>query len=404
MTARFQVADYIIFCLLLVNLYISTWLPGMFFVKNIVSFAGLALFMCFAAVVVFPAGIKLRIDLTNVLIILILLAFCISALVFNFSDSAAPRAAAKLLSFPALFMMFFVYAGKKLAQNISAFDAYMTAFLVSGTVLSLFSLLMFAAGAGGEPDQLLSAKGVFVHPNTASFMYIIIIPACIYLINSGRIGLPLGMVILIVFSIALLFTYSRAGYIGVFAAVTTYMFLRSGRKLVFLVIYLAAIAVAVNLLMDFFTAKQDSSLGRFLLAVTAYDMITDNTTNMLWGYGIEKGLLIFRDEKQFFGSFELVDDPHNFVLLAGIQFGLVVTFLFISLILLIYYRIARMNKRILLKNELDSVYLASAVTSGLLLNNMFEDIVVYPEYYVLPVFLIFLGYLHYKEKLVRNGQ
>ena len=369
--------------------------------KSIIYYAQLAIFLLLMIAVVDFSEIRFSIfdpGILSVLSAALVAGFLFSSFVVNIGSGSNPSAIAKVLSYPAIIYIFFFYLGKKLYAKDESFQSYMTVLLITGVLLSVMALAMMVTGIGARSEYSFTAHGIFVHPNTASFLFIIAIPIALYMYYTKHIGLPSLLIILAVLTIALLFTYSRAGYIGVFSSAVCFLFLRSKRKKTFLIVALLSIVIAVNLLMDFIMAKQDSSYGRLLLAITAVNLILESSSSMLWGYGVINGVELFRDEKSFFGSFEFVDDPHNFILLLGIQFGMVVTILVVSIIIFIYAKVIMLDKSKLSSNKLLNLYLSISVSTGLLINNMFEDILVYPEYYIMPVFLLFFGYMYYSAK------
>ncbi len=387
--------------LLLLNLYISTILPGLFTLKSIIYYAQLALVILFIIAVVDFGGIRFKIfepGIFSILSVLLAAGFFFSSFVVNISTGSNLSAIAKVLTYPAIILIFFFYLGNKLYTYNESFKSYMTVLLFAGLFLSLIALVMLITGIGARTEYSFTTHGLFVHPNTASFIFIIAIPVALYMYYSNRIGLPSLLIILTVMTVALLFTYSRAGYIGVFSSVICFLFLRSKKKKTFLFLALIFILIAVSLLMDFIMAKQDSSYGRLLLALTAVNMIIESGSSILWGYGVVNGVELFRDEKAFFGSYEFVDDPHNFILLLGIQFGMVVTVLVIAIITFVYAKVFMLDKARLSNERLLNLYLSISISTGLLINNLFEDILVYPEYYIMPVFLMFFGYMYFSAK------
>lgn len=406
MNYKFTVADLLIFLILFFNFYISTILPGMLTVKNYIYIIGLVLSFALLLITFNPAGAGISFRGTvffSALATALILSFILSS-IYSSSFSSGIRTIAKTLLFFPVVYFFFAYLGKKLCFESGAFDAYIRIFYYSGIFLSITGIFMLVTGIGLRGEYSFTSHGLFVHPNTASFIYIVTVPAAIYLLGTGKISMTAFVPVIVLLIVTLLLTFSRAGYIGTFSAMIIYLFLNSRKRLVFTAISLLAIIAGVNLLMDFITAKQDSSFGRMLLALAAVNMIIESTGGFLWGYGVFRGLEIFRDEKLLFGSYEFVDDPHNFVLLMGIQFGMIVTAISLLIILYVITRVLLMKKEHIEIMTLRKIHLSLAVCSGLLINNMFEDIIVYPEYYVMPVFLMFLGYLYNIAKPVNNGQ
>ena len=130
-------------------------------------------------------------------------------------------------------------------------------------------------------------------------------------------------------------------------------------------------------------------------------MVIDSASSFLFGYGVFHSLDIFFTEKLFVGSFEIVVDPHNMILLLAIQFGMIITVSFLLFVIIVIT--TSMRKFYLLNSDIKGgTILSFALVINLIIQNQFEDIIVYPEYFVFPIFLVFLGYLYhtYKFKIV----
>ncbi len=398
MKVSFTFSDYLIFLILTLNLYISTNLPGQFTIKSNIHYLQIGIIILLLVCTLQFKKLSFNpfnINMMGILILSIASFFILSSFVFNISNNSDLRSVAKLVTYPLIAYVFFSYLGKRLSDSDALFNKYMMVFIIAGVLSSLISLLIFVLGISPDLTYSFTTHGIFVHPNTTSFLYILIIPITIYYYYSGKINSFTLTLLLVLFITVLLYTYSRAGYLGAFSATLIFTFLRSKSKKIFLIISLIVILVTSLFLFDFITAKQDSSYGRAILLLTAYNMIIQNSGSFLWGYGVYNGVEIFREEKIFFGSNEFVDDPHNFILLSGIQFGAVIPILALLFIFFIYVKFFLTGKNKFSEQTLLNLYLCVSVTAGLLINNMLEDVIVYPEYYIMPVFLMFLGYLYY---------
>ncbi|MDQ3021775.1 MAG: hypothetical protein M3R36_14570 [Bacteroidota bacterium] len=398
MKDNFQLSDYLVFLILSVNLYISTSLPGLFTLKANIHYIQIGIIMLllictiqFQKISFNPFNLNSR----NVLLICIAAFFILSSFVINLNNNADLKSIAKLITYPLIAYVFFSYTGKKLLRSYALFEKYMKVFIVAGVVSSILSIIIFALGISPSATYFFTTHGIFVHPNTTSFLYILVIPVTIYFYYIGKINFFSFTVLLSLLVIVLLFTYSRAGYLGAFSGALIFTFLRSRSKKIFVITSIVIILIISTFAIDFLTAKQNSSYSRILLILTAYNMIFLNSSTFLWGYGVYSGVELFREEKLFFGSYEFVDDPHNFLLLSGIQFGAVLPLLALLFVLFTYLKFYRIDKKKFSEKKLLNMYLCISVTAGFLINNMLEDVIVYPEYYVMPVFLIFLGYLYY---------
>ncbi|MEO8209070.1 MAG: O-antigen ligase family protein [bacterium] len=398
MKTNFQLSDYLIFFILSVNLYISTNLPAQFTLKSNIHYIQIGVILFLLICTFKPQEMRFNpfnLNSQKILLITVAAFFILSSFVFNISNNSDLKSFAKLITYPLIAYVFFFYTGKKLLRSDIMFEKYMKVFILAGAISSLISIIIFGLGISPSPSYFFTTHGIFVHPNTTSFLYILIIPLAIYFYYTGKINSFSLTVILSLFIIVLLFTYSRAGYLGAFSAVLIFTFLKSRSKKVFIFTSLFIILVASTFVIDFTTAKQNSSAGRLLLMYTAYHMIFQSSSSFLWGYGVYNGVEVFREEKLFFGSYEFVDDPHNFILLSGIQFGAVLPLLALVFVIFLYFKFYMTDKEKFSERKLLNIYLCISVTAGYLINNMLEDVIVYPEYYVMPVFLIFLGYLYY---------
>ncbi|MBK8553747.1 MAG: O-antigen ligase family protein [Ignavibacteria bacterium] len=252
--------------------------------------------------------------------------------------------------------------------------------------------------------------GYFMHPNTASHFYTIMIPIIFYKYFTKKFGFTEFIIILFLFILALLFTFSRAGYIGASVSLLIVAYSRS-KKYFFITIILFAASVYFFLI-DFISAKGDSSIARLLLWVAAVNMIVADLNHSLWGYGVTNALTVFQNEKIYFGSIEEVPDPHNIILLLSIQFGLLfVISLLIFLITLFIKIFSARNTNYFSENKF-KIYLCISILLGLISQNMLENVLAYPEHFVLNVFFIFSGMLYYfvnnyekklTQKVLMNG-
>ncbi len=249
-----------------------------------------------------------------------------------------------------------------------------------------------------------AAAGLFGHPNTMAFIYTITIPILIYKYFTNQYPFYKFIILMFILVIGLLYTFSRAGYIGCCIAILVFAYKRS-KKIFLLTVFILLIAF-LNLFLIFSQSKGDSSYPRMLLVLTAIDMIFyRGSTFMLWGYGIFNNIKVFTSDKLFFGSTEQVVNPHNLFLLLSIQFGVLFTLSLFVLFVLIILK-AFLKKKYLNFRFSQRTNLGLFVLLGLFFQNMLEDIVVYPEFFVMPLFLIFLGYLYlivYQPIIVSDG-
>jgi len=386
------IQESIIYVFLFISTYTISIIPLSNFLFQSVYYTQIGLFFLFCITLLdFNKLLNYRLPLKQFryfFLGLLLLVFLATSLINYKSNSDIPSIA-KLLTYVFSFSLFFIYLPKVYFKDSVKMEYLLNAIIIFAIINSLFGWFSLFSGIGVNTTYAGYFLGLFKHPNTTGFVYSISIPVLFYKFLNGKLNIWLFSILASFFIICLLFTYSRSAYIAAglsFIILTMFRskraFLLSGIVLLFVIIAFAA---------DFFASKGGlSSISRIVLYITAYDMIMTNTQTFLWGYGVFRSLELFFVEKLFYGSLEIVVDPHNFILLLGIQFGMVLTITFFAFI--IYVLISSFRKR---KSQETSirhlVELSFAIVIGLLVQNIFEDIMVYPEYFVFPLFLLFLG-------------
>lgn len=397
MPTKLLPTDFIILLLLLISLFVSSILPGASLILQVVSIFQLLLFLIFFSlrfdktllIVKLPEFSLLNISLTVVLL------FFIASTLKNLENNNSPLSIFKSISYFVLFITLFFYFSKKLFLDNNFFEKFLKLLIGVGIFTSAFSLVIYFAGISLHPNPNFSfmATGYFMHPNTASHFYTIIIPIVIYQYFTKKIDITKFLPIIILFALGLLFTFSRAGYIGASVSILVMAYSKS-KKYFFLTAILLIISIYLFIL-DFAFTKGDSSLSRILLWAAAVDMIVRDAGHGLWGYGVSNALTIFQSEKIYFGSIEEVPDPHNVVLLLSIQFGLIfVASLFIFLIILFAKIYFKRNTDYFILNR-SKIFLSLSIILGLTSQNMLENVLAYPEHFALNVFFIFIGFLYH---------
>lgn len=322
---------------------------------------------------------------------ILLLVFLYSTFVMNFSNNGDIKSISKLLTYIVSFFLFFLYLPKIFINDTDKFELFINFFVIFAVITSLAGLLLLYSGI--TPDQLYAGylTGIFGHPNTAGIVYSIAIPILIHKLIAKKINVWSFSALMMLFAFCLLFTFSRSSYVAV-ALSTLILVIHKSKKALIITVIILAVSV-MTIFGDFFATKGGvSSISRLLLYFTAYDMITTNLNTFLWGYGVFHSLELFVVEKLFFGSLEMVVDPHNFILLLGIQFGMMVTILFITFS--IWVMISSFVKRKSLSEPVRNyLTLSLTICISFLVQNLFEDIMVYPEYFVFLIYLIFLGFM-----------
>jgi hypothetical protein len=397
---KFEISDYFIFSVFFVSLYINTLLIGYSFLLTNVYYFQTVLFLLYL-IVRFDAksflNFKLpKVDFLNLEIFLMLFVFFISSFVVNYSNNSDPISLIKLSTYPIIFILFFFTLAKKIYNDNGIFEKLMNAVLYLGIAHSLISVFIFLAVPSLNSTYSFSITGLFRLPNTTSFIYTALIPILLYKYFTKQINFYIFAVIFVLFLFCLLFTYSRSGYLAfsVILLVSSY----SKSKKVFFISLILLLVIIGLFFADFATSKTDSSVPRFLLYITAIDMIFRDINHFFWGYGVIKALDLFIEEKMLFGSFEQVISPHNFIFLLSLQFGALMPVSFLIFVITIYVRTAYINTKKIIINRKMQASLCIVVTLSLIIQSLLEDILAYPEFFVMPIFLTFLGYLYYYIK------
>ena len=397
MLFNLSIKYYLILGLLFLSIYARTVFPLAGQVTNGILIFGLFIFIFILLIELninnlLSFQIKRSNKLLQFLFIVAIISFCYSY-IHNIKYNLDIFSIAKTLSYFVVTFSFLFILAKKMFNDENFFEFILTFLLVFGIISSFLSFVMLIIGYHPIPAYSVTTTGFFAHPNTTSFLYTIVTPILIYKYFSKKISFEIFIFILILFIICLLFTYSRAGYMGVFLGILVFTYNKS--KKIFISTVIILLIVILSFVIEFAMAKSGSSIGRALLIITAINMIVADQSSFLWGYGVYNFVDVFQSEKLFYGSVENVVDPHNLILLLGIQFGMLFTILIILIIAIViiknFWKLHKINQ---LKKK-NRINLCLAVTMGLLMQNMLEDLIFYPEYFVMPIFLMFLGYLYY---------
>lgn len=406
--AKFCFHDKIIFLLLIINAVIISSIPGGFYISHNIYFIQFGLFIFYViSYLDFNSLVKYRLPKFNFIIfagVITFFLFIISAFIVNWTYNNDILSFSKLLTYPILFFLFFNYLSKTFFENEKLFDKFTNVLLIIGVLVSASAVLMYLSGFHLNTSFTFGAGGIFGHPNTIAFVYTIVIPILFFKYFTNQYSFHKFSVILFILLCGLLLSFSRAGYIGSCIAILIFTYKKS--KVGFAITVVILLVAFLSFFQAFIQHKGDSSYPRMLLALTAIDMIFNRGSRyMLWGYGIFNNIKVFTSDKLLFGSVEQVVDPHNLFLLLSIQFGVLITIAILIIFIYIITRALLLKKRS--SNILNQrINLCLSIVLGLFFQDIFEDIVVYPEYFVMPLFLIFIGYLYnviYRNKVDVNG-
>lgn len=391
--------------ILFFNFYSISVLPLNKEILEIIFFIQLFFFL-----ILFSAGFSFEktlgfylpeLSIYSVLVSICLIAFLYSCFVVNIGSNNS-MAYFKILSYFILIYVFVISFSDILFRNEALFEKFLNIILAFAIINSVAAIIFNILGLNKNPIYPSHILGFFSHPNTVSNVFTISIPILFYKYFSRKLSLLIFSALLILFSYCLVFTFSRAGYLGTVIAILLITFFKSKKAFVFTLIIIAI--VSVYFIFGIASAKTNSSLARILLIITAVQMIFMSPGSFLWGYGVYNSIDIFKDEKVFIGSFENAVDPHNTILLLGIQFGMIVSFISVTLVFYSCIK-ALLRVKMLDLQDKSKINLMITLIMGIFFQNMLEDIVVYPEYFIMPLFLTFLGILiKYNTKTkVYNG-
>jgi len=148
----------------------------------------------------------------------------------------------------------------------------------------------------------------------------------------------------------------------------------------------------VYILFNVTTSEKGAStiVGRAGLLATGIEMLVNNKNGMLWGFGIENNFKVFEETKNSLLFLETHNYPHNSLLFLTLVFGAVPVSLFIIFL----------AKRIItllilfIRDKLSMISVLSfSVVISVFTQAFFEDFVLFPEYYMYHLILIFIGLL-----------
>ncbi len=324
----------------------------------------------------------------------VIFLFLYSSFYVNYQYNTNLDSIIRLISYPVVIVLFFFIFSKMLFENGLLFEKFLNLWVIFALLCTFIAFASSAIGFDFNNDYGSLHSSIFRHPNTYAFIFTFAVPMVIYKYFSKRISL-MGLILAESFlMVGLLLTNSRAAYIGVFVAILIITYRKS--KITFFLGAAVLVFLALTFFLSFAIGKNDSSISRTQIILVALSMILFNGgTRFLWGYGVTHSTNVFRSEISVFGPTRVELDPHNFVLLLGIQFGVLLTLAVIICIIILLIKVYFLRKKQLSFEINQRIGLSNAIVVGILLENLFEDMIVYPESFIMLMFLIFLGYLYY---------
>ncbi len=396
--AKFPISYKILIFYIILKIYQISILPLRDFLKSTEFYLDtIILIIFFILVLDYSNVLKSNEYYTNknyLPIIILFLLFLFSSFYINLEYNLKVSTIFKLIAIVLLFYCFFLKFAKQIYENEILFNKFINGIIAVSVFLSVTGVFINAIGINSSPIITQAYRGLFMHPNTFAFLFCFGIPAVFYKFFSNQISKFKFYSIVSFFLIVLFFTFSRAGFMAALVCIFVFIFFRSRLLSITLVI------IFLIIFSTFFTEiqglKTDSTLARGILYITAFNLITDNSTNMYWGYGIDRSIEIFTDSKMLYGNFEsAVNNPHNFLLLLSLQFGILLAFTYLLFIVILLIK-SMLKIKIVGENDLKwKIVTCISIISGLLIQNLFEELMVIPEFPVMSLSLIFMGYLFY---------
>ena len=332
-----------------ISIYALTALPFSGLILSAIYFIYITFFIVFLVVVWDFNSIsnlkigKLSID--KLLLITIFFVMLLNVFFFNRQNNSDIKSVSKVFSYFPVFFIFAIYLPGVFFKNTYKFEAFLNFLIIFGVINTLFGWFALFAGLQQNVTYPGFLMGLFNHPNASGFVYSLTIPILVYKFIYRRYNRIVFSVMIFVFTLSLLFTFSRAAYIATGVSILILSYYKSKRA--FLIMVGIIVILIFTIIVDFTASKGGlSSISRLLLFATAYDMIIADPFHFMWGYGVVNFYDTFLSEKLFLGSLEIVADPHNFILLLGVQFGMIITSLIVFYMIVTLLKSAKSMKRI----------------------------------------------------------
>ncbi len=397
---NFTLSQSIVLSIVFFNIMAVSRLPGIVYSERINYLIQIIVFFLVSFMNLNPEGLLkfkgLKFDLINSISLVIILSFILSSFYFNLNNNLDILSIAKLITYPIIIYYFFNYLPRIIYHDKDLFELILNYWLYFSLISIFVSLGVLLLGLDIFQYTANSTVGYFYYTNIFAFIFTFTIPILLYKYFTKQLSFLPFLFFLLPSLVCLLFTYSRAGYIGALLSLIVLIYKKS--RLLFIVTLIFLTVVSSTIVFQFASAKGSASaFSRVQVMVTGYDMIFNHgLKNFLWGYGVLNSKKVFVQELT--SNFDISREetgPHNFILTLGIQFGMILTFSLLLYIIILFVKSQSKAKRNYFSQRYFKVNLAIAITAGIIVECILEDVVVYPEFFVMPMFLLFLGYLKY---------
>lgn len=397
MSKSITIQEYLVYFSFFFSIFATVGLPFSGFIYSIIFYIQIIFFLIFLIILWdFNRILNYRLGKISVdkfILLLIFIVMVLGAFLVNRQSNSDFKSILKCIAYFPVFLLFAIYLPKIFFNNLLKFEYFLNFIISLGLINAVYG--WFAMLTGLQRTSIYSnfLIGIFNHPNASGFAFSLTIPILIYKFFFRNMNKNLFFVVIFLFFVSLLFTFSRAAYIATGIAVLILSYYKS--KKIFLITVGLIIILVFSIVIDFMVVKGGvNSFSRVLLYITAFDMITADTFHFLWGYGVINFYDTFSTDKLFLGSVEVVADPHNIILLLGIQFGMIITLLVSIYFLITLFKVPKNIRKYPVGNHYRNLFiLCFSVITSLLVQNMFEDIIIYPEFFYMSLFFVYYGFL-----------
>lgn len=397
--SNFTLSQSIVISIIFFNILAVSNIPGFFFSEKYNYILQIFVFLLVIFIDIKVSGTfglkRFKFSTLNMFSFLVITSFLLSSFYFNLNNNLDAFSIAKLVTFPIIVYFFFRYLPEIIYNHVNLYEKLLNYWLYFSLTSIFVSLVVLILGLDVFMNVGHSSVGYFYYTNIFAFIFTFTIPILIYKYFTKQLTIIPFLVLLIPSFVCLLFTFSRAGYIGALVSLLILVYKRS--RTLFVISVFFFLLISSTIVLQFATAKGSASaFSRAQVMMTGYDMIFNHgMKHFLWGYGVINSKEIFVQELgSNYGASRLETGPHNFVLTLGIQFGMILTLSVVLYLILLLIKVQYSVKRKLNYPNYFKVNLAVSVIAGILIECILEDIVVYPEFFVMPIFLIFVGYLN----------
>lgn len=405
MTASKNIWFYLPFGLIFFTVYRNSILPG---AKVLWSFDALVIFALSLIYLVYNFGFS---DLANIrisslfgnnnVILILIILFLISTVFFNSQEFLEFKNLIRFLDLILEFIMFFLIIPQLIVSSAFLLKKLILIISYFSLISSIIGFIMLFAGVHGNYDGLMITY--VGHPNYVSVIFNSGVIATIFYVDWQKDMMPPFTKYFYYLSVAIqtlasLFTYTRAGYIGLCAGLLIYFFLKYKKKFLLITPFIAIFIVFI--IPPFFKAKGFGSfLSRFYLLIPAYSMMTHDKISLLWGYGVSNAFKVFLKYNMLnLAGEDFINNPHNAIASLILMFGLIFTVVILSLLSFMLIRFIRMSwKSDTIIERLFYAFVVSMLVSFVFLS-LFDSSVLMPEFFSLQIFLIFLGFINCIKK------